>query len=139
LNNTNVIINTFHFIQEGSRNERLGNGCLSPDWSCLEKVNHKDEPTSSAFTRFVRDGSNRLSMQFLGDGAGGFKWADAAERMVIMSGPASRAQSKSLPRDHRRKEPLGQANSTSPVLTTVHHSHHQVYDSDIEDELKCDR
>ena len=87
----------------------------------------------------MRDGSNRLSMQFLGDGAGGFKWADAAERMTIMSGPASRAQSKSLPRDHRRKEPLGQANSTSPVLTTVHHSHRQVYDSDIEDELKCDR
>lgn len=78
-------------------------------------------------------------MQFLGDGAGGFRWADAAERIAITSGPASRAQSKSLPRDHRRKEPLGQANSTSPVLTTIHHSHHQVYDSDVEDELKCDR
>ncbi|GFG33969.1 hypothetical protein Cfor_07519, partial [Coptotermes formosanus] len=125
--------------KEGSRSGRLGNGYLSPDWSCLEKVNDKDEHTSSAFTRFVRDGSNRLSMQFLGDGAGGFRWADAAERMAIMSGPASRAQSKSLPRDHRRKEPLGQANSTSPILTTGHHhSHREVYDSDIEDELKCE-
>lgn len=127
-------------IQEGSHSGRLGNGYLSPDWSCLEKVNDEDERASSAFTRFVRDGSNRLSMQFLGDSAGGFRWADAAERMAIISGPAYRAQSKSLPRDHRRKEPLGQANSTSPILpTTHHHSHSHVHDSDIEDDLNSER
>jgi len=134
-------IRIFHFVQEGSRSGRLGNGYLPPDWSCLEKVNDEDERSSSAFTRFVRDGSNRLSMQFLGDGAGGFRWADAAERAAIMSGPSTRAQSKSLPRDHRRKEPLGQANSMSPILPTAHHhSHsHVVHDSDIEDELNSER
>ncbi|PSN38348.1 hypothetical protein C0J52_06939 [Blattella germanica] len=101
--------------KDGGRNGKLANGYISPDWSCQEE----EERTSSAFARFVRDGSNRLSMQFLSDGAG-LKWADAAER-------AARAQSKSLPRDHRRKEPLGQANSTSPILQ---HNH----DSDMEDE-----
>lgn len=79
-------------------------------------------------------------MQFLGDSAGGLRWADAAERMAIISGPASRAQSKSLPRDHRRKEPLGQANSASPILPTAHyHSRSQVHDSDIDDELNSER
>lgn len=80
-------------------------------------------------------------MQFLGDGAGGFRWADAAERAAITLGPAARCQSKSLPRDHRRKEPLGQANSTSPVLRTAHHhsQSHVVHDSDIEDELNSER
>ncbi|XP_069683551.1 partitioning defective 3 homolog isoform X3 [Periplaneta americana] len=125
--------------KDGSRSGRLGNGYLSPDWSCREKITDEDERTSSAFTRFVRDGSNRLSMQFLGDGAGGFRWADAAER-AMMSGSVARAQSKSLPRDHRRKEPLGQANSTSPILPSAHHhSHgHVVHDSDIDDELSSE-
>ncbi|XP_021913897.1 partitioning defective 3 homolog isoform X3 [Zootermopsis nevadensis] len=126
--------------KEGSRGGKLGNGYLSSDWSCLEKVTDEEECSSSGFTRFVRDGSNRLSMQFLGDGAGGFRWADAAETAAITSGPAVRGQSKSLPRDHRRKEPLGQANSTSPVLRTAHHhSHsHVVHDSDIEDDLNSE-
>ncbi|XP_039296388.1 partitioning defective 3 homolog isoform X2 [Nilaparvata lugens] len=60
---------------------------------------------------FARDGSNRLSMQFLGESPTGLRWADAADR-------ASKAgNSLSLPREasHRdariRKEPLGQANS----------------------------
>ncbi|XP_063236396.1 partitioning defective 3 homolog B isoform X3 [Bacillus rossius redtenbacheri] len=54
----------------------------------------------SAFTRFARDGSSRLSMQFSGDA----HWADAADRLAAH-------QSKSLPRERRRKEPLGEANS----------------------------
>ena len=57
----------------------------------------------------------------------GLRWCDAAERVAMASLPAmgrdggplggpvggpSRGQSLSLPRDHRRKEPLGQANHT---------------------------
>ena len=117
-------------MQDGSRGGRLGNGYISPDWSCQE---NEEEHATSAFTRFVRDGSNRLSMQFLGDGSG-LRWADAAERAALMSGPNARAQSKSLPRDHRRKEPLGQANSASPAS---HHHAHALNDSD--DDLHAER
>ncbi|KRT85973.1 PDZ domain-containing protein, partial [Oryctes borbonicus] len=46
-------------------------------------------------------------MQFLGDGIG-YRWAEAAER-------ANARSHTSLPRENKRKEPLGQANSTSPV------------------------
>ncbi|XP_052131025.1 partitioning defective 3 homolog isoform X2 [Frankliniella occidentalis] len=74
-----------------------------------------------AYGRFSRDGANRLSMQFLGESAGGLRWCDAAERVAMASLPSmgsgghagagpNRGQSLSLPRDHRRKEPLGQAN-----------------------------
>ncbi|CAB3371897.1 Hypothetical predicted protein [Cloeon dipterum] len=67
-------------------------------------------PSSSAFSKFVRD-SNRLSMQFLSDG--GTKWLEAAERInAVPSAP--------------RKEPLG-ANSSSPVQS--------FHPSDGEDEL----
>lgn len=49
---------------------------------------------------FTRNG--RLSMQFLGDG-NGYKWMDAAEKV------STSYNSKSLPRETKRKEPLGQA------------------------------
>ncbi|XP_044271539.1 partitioning defective 3 homolog B-like isoform X4 [Tribolium madens] len=78
-------------------------GYNSNDWNEDSK---EEEGTNAGFRR--RDGSNRLSMQFLGDGAG-YRWAEAAERAA-----QSRA-STSLPRESKRKEPLGQANnSTSP-------------------------
>ncbi|KAL1138100.1 hypothetical protein AAG570_009794 [Ranatra chinensis] len=62
---------------------------------------------------FARDGSNRLSMQFFGDL--GYRWCDAAEKAMLHN----RMQSLSLPREHKRKEPLGQANtgSNSPQPT----------------------
>ncbi|XP_017006958.2 partitioning defective 3 homolog isoform X4 [Drosophila takahashii] len=65
---------------------------------------------------FARSG--RLSMQFLGDG-NGYKWMEAAEK--LQSQPTTAQQmhhhhpsgssysSKSLPRESKRKEPLGQA------------------------------
>ncbi|KYB25547.1 hypothetical protein TcasGA2_TC034318 [Tribolium castaneum] len=78
-------------------------GYNNTDWNEDPK---EEEGTNAGFRR--RDGSNRLSMQFLGDGAG-YRWAEAAERAA-----QSRA-STSLPRESKRKEPLGQANnSTSP-------------------------
>ncbi|CAB0018853.1 unnamed protein product, partial [Nesidiocoris tenuis] len=57
---------------------------------------------------FARDGSNRLSIQFFGDN--GYRWCDAAEKAMH-----NRLQSLSLPREHKRREPLGQAHN-SPVL-----------------------
>ncbi|KAH8419681.1 hypothetical protein KR009_000868 [Drosophila setifemur] len=71
---------------------------------------------------FARSG--RLSMQFLGDG-NGYKWMEAAEKLQNQP-PSSQANhpphhpaahpiqsgaysSKSLPRESKRKEPLGQA------------------------------
>lgn len=59
---------------------------------------------------FHRDSSNRLSMQFLGESSSGFRWAEAADLAN------NRALSLSLPRDHRRKEPLGQANTNPSRL-----------------------
>lgn len=41
-------------------------GFSNPEWS--DDVKEEDEDRS--FRRITRDGSNRLSMQFLGDGAG---------------------------------------------------------------------
>lgn len=69
----------------------------------------REEEEDTGFRRVGQNGSNRLSMQFLGDGAG-YRWAEAADR-------AARGHtSTSLPRESKRKEPLGQANnSTSPV------------------------
>lgn len=58
------------------------------------------DTTPSQFSR-----SGRLSMQFLGDG-NGYKWIDAAEKLQN-SQPSY--TSKSLPRELKRKEPLGQA------------------------------
>lgn len=59
-----------------------------------------DEQSESIPSQFTRSG--RLSMQFLGDG-NGYKWIDAAEKATTSY------SSKSLPRESKRKEPLGQA------------------------------
>lgn len=59
-------------------------------------------PTNES-TQFSRSG--RLSMQFLGDG-NGYKWIDAAEKVQNTS---ANYTTKSLPRELKRKEPLGQA------------------------------
>ncbi|XP_046678766.1 partitioning defective 3 homolog isoform X4 [Homalodisca vitripennis] len=66
----------------------------------------REESPHRLSTGFTRDGC-RLSMQYLGDAPGGMKWMDAADRAVN-----SRVQSLSLPRETRRKEPLGQATSS---------------------------
>lgn len=69
---------------------------LSPSWES-ELEESQPESMTNQFSR-----SGRLSMQFLGDG-NGYKWIDAAEKI------ASNYNSKSLPRESKRKEPLGQA------------------------------
>ncbi|XP_046389525.1 partitioning defective 3 homolog isoform X3 [Ischnura elegans] len=82
---------------------------------------------SSAFTRFVRD-SNRLSVQFLGDSPGGWKWAEAAER----------AASGSLPTPGMgvgRREPLGAPHHPSPTPSPKLPIVTGVAASDPEDEL----
>ncbi|XP_064538677.1 partitioning defective 3 homolog isoform X3 [Drosophila montana] len=69
---------------------------------------------TGAHQPFARSG--RLSMQFLGDG-NGYKWMEAAEKLqhqqhqqpLPTSLPNSAYSSKSLPRESKRKEPLGQA------------------------------
>lgn len=91
----------------------LPNGYLSDSWrleeSELEDSSVQDSSQSNNFSR-----SGRLSMQFLGDGAG-YKWIDAAERLTNTTATAAAAtvvpqySSKSLPRELKRKEPLGQA------------------------------
>lgn len=90
-------------------------GYLSPDWT-REHEKDDDEDDDTSFQRIARDGSNRLSIQFLGNGTG-YRWADAAERTSQTNSAKHKIHvSTSLPRDHRRKEPLGQANnSTSPT------------------------
>ncbi|XP_025835451.1 partitioning defective 3 homolog isoform X2 [Agrilus planipennis] len=80
--------------------------CINSDWE-----DSRNEDDDQGYFRISRDGSKRLSMQFLGDGSG-YRWAEAAERAASHS-------STSLPRGSKRKEPLGQANnSTSPVPFT---------------------
>uniref|UniRef100_A0AAR5PPY5 PDZ domain-containing protein n=1 Tax=Dendroctonus ponderosae TaxID=77166 RepID=A0AAR5PPY5_DENPD len=82
--------------------EPPSSGYGSPDW--LDDCKEED---TTGFKRIARDGINRLSMQFLGDGPG-YRWAEAAEKLA-----SSKSQtSKSLPREARRREPLGQANSS---------------------------
>lgn len=66
----------------------------------LNHLNHNE----SMPTQFSRSG--RLSMQFLGDG-NGYKWIDAAEKAAEKNSLSY--NSKSLPRELKRKEPLGQA------------------------------
>ncbi|XP_025203351.1 partitioning defective 3 homolog isoform X5 [Melanaphis sacchari] len=92
---------------------------LSDKWRCSEEDEDELElgdedkpPISNHFLApsFNRDSSNRLSMQFLGESSSGFRWAEAADLAN------NRALSLSLPRDHRRKEPLGQANTNPSRL-----------------------
>uniref|UniRef100_A0A2S2P9F5 Partitioning defective 3 n=1 Tax=Schizaphis graminum TaxID=13262 RepID=A0A2S2P9F5_SCHGA len=93
---------------------------LSDKWRCseededdLELGDEDKPPINNHFLApsFHRDSSNRLSMQFLGESSSGFRWAEAADLAN------NRALSLSLPRDHRRKEPLGQANTNPSRLT----------------------
>lgn len=79
-----------------------GGGYLSTSWVVPES-DHEESQTeiSNNFSR-----SGRLSMQFLGDGAG-YKWMEAADR--VSNPPTMQYSSKSLPRELKRKEPLGQA------------------------------
>ncbi|VVC45881.1 Hypothetical protein CINCED_3A001311 [Cinara cedri] len=85
---------------------------LSDKWRCSEEDEYQIEfcddkpPISNHFLApFHRDSPNRLSMQYLGESSSGFRWAESADLAN------NRALSLSLPRDHRRKEPLGQANT----------------------------
>ncbi|KAL1395106.1 hypothetical protein pipiens_002920 [Culex pipiens pipiens] len=90
---------------------------MSPEWNVLpEEESHDSLPQ-----QFSRSG--RLSMQFLGAEAtaNGYRWIDAAERAAAnvsyngvgtSSSANSSFNSKSLPRESKRKEPLGQANAS---------------------------
>ncbi|XP_017782343.1 PREDICTED: partitioning defective 3 homolog isoform X2 [Nicrophorus vespilloides] len=85
---------------------------ISTDWADDSREEEEDERPGTR--GIARDGSNRLSMQFLGDG-GGYKWAEAAERAAN----ARNHTSTSLPREQKRKEPLGQANNSSSPISTL--------------------
>ncbi|XP_058445120.1 partitioning defective 3 homolog isoform X2 [Malaya genurostris] len=86
---------------------------MAPEWNVLpEEESHDSLPQ-----QFSRSG--RLSMQFLGaEAANGYRWIDAAERAAANVTPYngtsanSSFNSKSLPRESKRKEPLGQANAS---------------------------
>lgn len=105
-------------MQESSRQRRSSeSGQLSPTWG-EEEEGENGRNNGSAFSRFVRD-SNRLSMQFLGEGAAnGVRWIEAAERAQ---------EAPCVP----RKEPLG-ANSSSPVQQ----SGARVLESDVDEETE---
>lgn len=97
-----------HRKEQGGQRVRRSSesGQLSPTWGEEDEGSGRDSGRgSSAFSKFVRD-SNRLSMQFLGDGVGGGKWLEAAERAA--------SDHLKPPPSVPRKEPLG-ANSSSPV------------------------
>lgn len=79
-----------------ANDKRQNMGHLSPAW----ESEHEEQQCESIPSQLSRSG--RLSMQFLGDG-NGYKWIDAAEKA------ATSYNSKSLPRESKRKEPLGQA------------------------------
>uniref|UniRef100_A0ABM1PWD9 Partitioning defective 3 homolog B isoform X6 n=1 Tax=Drosophila arizonae TaxID=7263 RepID=A0ABM1PWD9_DROAR len=112
----------------GDSPERLmldkAGGQLSPQWEeeddtaaqlkeqLLQQQQLPHAGAAGAHQPFARSG--RLSMQFLGDG-NGYKWMEAAEKLqqqpqpLPTSLPNSAYSSKSLPRESKRKEPLGQA------------------------------
>lgn len=81
---------------------------LSPSWED-ELEERQPEIIQNQFVR-----SGRLSMQFLGDSSNGYKWIDAAEKAAAAAATAASTSTtlystKSLPREIKRKEPLGQA------------------------------
>lgn len=80
----------------------MQNSHLSPSWED-ELEERQPEIIQNQFVR-----SGRLSMQFLGDSSNGYKWIDAAEKAAANVAPTSYS-TKSLPRETKRKEPLGQA------------------------------
>ncbi|CAH1156234.1 unnamed protein product [Phaedon cochleariae] len=91
------------------------------DWLAEDAREEERERQGGGFRRAGKDGgSNRLSMQFLGADGAGYRWAEAADRAAT-NRPAH--LTTSLPRDTRRKEPLGQANTApSPA-----HQHRPAY------------
>ncbi|KAL9886405.1 par-3 family cell polarity regulator isoform 2-T7 [Glossina fuscipes fuscipes] len=112
----------------GDSPERLAiekSGYLLPQWE-EEDDGNQQQQSGTLQQPFARSG--RLSMQFLGDG-NGYKWMEAAEKLqhqqqqqqvlsptqtqLSTSHNHSQQQqfftSKSLPRESKRKEPLGQA------------------------------
>ncbi|XP_017484836.1 PREDICTED: partitioning defective 3 homolog B isoform X1 [Rhagoletis zephyria] len=101
-------------------------GYLAPQWEEEDDGQH-NATAAPAQQPFARSG--RLSMQFLGDGTG-YKWIEAAEKLQHpQQQPHNQQQqhaqqqsphqyappqaqmytTKSLPRESKRKEPLGQA------------------------------
>ncbi|CAG9862456.1 unnamed protein product [Phyllotreta striolata] len=92
--------------------EPPSSGYASPDWM----DDSREEEEEPGFKRIARDGSNRLSMQFLGVDSAGYRWAEAAERAAATRNHLT----VSHPREGLRKEPLGQANvSTAPISPAV--------------------
>lgn len=65
-----IILGDLMDAPEKMTNGRLHhNGYLSPEWT-REDDKDEEEEEDTPFQRIARDGSNRLSMQFLGDGGG---------------------------------------------------------------------
>ncbi|XP_037937129.1 partitioning defective 3 homolog isoform X2 [Teleopsis dalmanni] len=105
----------------GDSPERISmekSGYLTPQWEEEDDTQHATivVPSQQPFAR-----SGRLSMQFFGDG-NGYKWMEAAEKLQqqqqhhYQQHPPQNYQqqtqiytTKSLPRESKRKEPLGQA------------------------------
>ncbi|XP_004529610.1 partitioning defective 3 homolog isoform X2 [Ceratitis capitata] len=95
-------------------------GYLTPQW---EEEDDGQQHTNAAPAQQPFARSGRLSMQFLGDGTG-YKWMEAAEKLQNQqhqqhaqqqhspnqyAPPGQMYTTKSLPRESKRKEPLGQA------------------------------
>uniref|UniRef100_A0A8D8LHB1 Partitioning defective 3 homolog n=1 Tax=Cacopsylla melanoneura TaxID=428564 RepID=A0A8D8LHB1_9HEMI len=100
---------------------KVSNGYSSSKWGGRYPDEEDELPLRHTFSR---EGSNRLSMQFLGESPGGFRWTEAMERLNSLPGKTVPVQngghktSFSLPRENKRKEPLGQANSNPPSCAT---------------------
>ncbi|KAH8274180.1 hypothetical protein KR018_001172 [Drosophila ironensis] len=126
-----------HYAGAGDSPERLlldkAGGHLSPQWEedddpgqqlkehLLQQPHAGGAGGGAAVNHQPFARSGRLSMQFLGDG-NGYKWMEAAEKLqqhAVVSVPQTQQRdvpaqsgaysSKSLPRESKRKEPLGQA------------------------------
>ncbi|KAL3268985.1 hypothetical protein HHI36_008071 [Cryptolaemus montrouzieri] len=90
-----------------------------------------EDDESAGFRRIQRDGTNRLSMQFFEDGTG-YRWAEAADRTKTKN-----LTSTSLPRENKRKEPLGQANNSTSPITLVDQRYNDIYFDHIFQFLHC--
>lgn len=112
-------------LNTSGNNKNNNNNLLSPSWEQDESQHTSGTSSHNLSSSFSRSG--RLSMQFLGDGTG-YKWMEAAERLANGGGGGggqqplpnhppppvptqspSAGSNKSLPREMKRKEPLGQA------------------------------
>lgn len=102
-------------LNTSSSGGNKSNNHLSPSWEHDESHHTSAASSHNLSSSFSRSG--RLSMQFLGDG-NGYKWMEAAERIAANGGPSTQVptqppppvpSTKTLPREMKRKEPLGQA------------------------------